>query len=271
MLFRSALLTACACALGGLASAQAQRPAPPASKSAPAAPAKQRVERPVPFKVGEVLAYDVAWSSYLTAGTATVDVRSKGPSFDSAAYYVVAEGRPTAFVAALYTLYDKVDTLLDAFTLLPQRASIYSEEGKRRRMASTRFDQAAHTARYEVRTRTVLTRDFEVPANAQDALSVIYAIRALPLRDKLTLSIPVVNGDDVYRVEIVVAGRENVTTPLGQFVAWKVTPVVTNAEGTAENRGFALWISDDARRLPLKLEAEMPVGRFVLSLREARG
>jgi hypothetical protein len=67
-----------------------------------------------------------------------------------------------------------------------------------------------------------------------------------------------------------VVGRENVTTPLGQFLAWKVTPVVTNEQGATEDRAFALWISDDAKRLPLKLEAEMPVGRFVMRLREAR-
>jgi len=266
---RTAILTAAACALGGLAWAQAQRPTPaptrPTSATAPA-----RAEKPVPFKIGEVLSYDVAWSSYLTAATATVEVRSKEPSFDSVAYYVVAEGRPTAFVAALYTLYYKVDTLLDAYTLLPQRASTYSEEGKRRRMASTRFDQAAHTARFEVKTRTVLSKQLTVPPSTQDALSAIYVIRTLPFRDKLKLTIPVVNGDDVYRVEVVVVGRENVTTPLGQFLAWKVTPLVTNAQGASEQRSFALWISDDARRLPLKLEAEMPVGRFVLSLRDAR-
>jgi len=269
---RGAVLVAAACAFGSLAVAQAQRPAPvPAPPRAPAASAPAHAERPVPFKVGEVLSYDVGWSSYLTAGTATVEVRSKDPSFDSVAYHVVAEGRPTSFVAALYTLYYKVDTLLDAYTLLPQRASTYSEEGKRRRTASTRFDQAAHTARYEVRTRTVLTKDVAVPPNTQDALSAIFLIRTLPLRDKFSLTVPVVNGDDVYRVQVVVAGRENVTTPLGQFAAWKVTPVVTNAQGAPDARTFALWIADDAKRLPLKLEAEMPVGRFVLSLREARG
>ena len=35
-----------------------------------------RIERPVPFKVGETLTYDVSWSSYITAGTATA-VRRK--------------------------------------------------------------------------------------------------------------------------------------------------------------------------------------------------
>ena len=86
-------------------------------------------ERPVPFKVGETLEYDVSWSSYLTAGTATLSVQARKPSYDSVAYYVVAEGKATGLVAALYHAYYKADTLLDVYTLLPQRGSIYGEEG----------------------------------------------------------------------------------------------------------------------------------------------
>ena len=71
------------------------------------------VERGVPFAVGETLEYDVSWSSYLTAGTATLSVRAKKPSYDSVAYYVVAEGQATGLVAALYPAYYKADTLLD--------------------------------------------------------------------------------------------------------------------------------------------------------------
>src|SRR3954447_2135571 len=54
-----------------------------------------RAERAVPFGVGETLDYDVGWSSYLTAGTATLSVREKKPSYGSTAYYVVAEGGAT--------------------------------------------------------------------------------------------------------------------------------------------------------------------------------
>src|SRR3954452_13069000 len=83
-------------------------------------------EQPVPFTVGETLEYDVGWSSYLTAGSATLSVREKKPSFGSTAYYVVAEGRATGVVAALYHAYYKADTLLDVYSLLPQRGSIYA-------------------------------------------------------------------------------------------------------------------------------------------------
>ena len=89
------------------APATAPRPAskPAPSKPAPPRPAAPKVERQVPFKLGETLGYDISWSSFMTAATATVSVKEKKPSYDSLAYYIVAEGQPTAFVAALYKLY----------------------------------------------------------------------------------------------------------------------------------------------------------------------
>src|SRR4051794_19207189 len=143
-----------ALAVGVLAPAigLAQRPRPPAKphSSAPAAKAPQhRIERPVPFKVGEALTYDVSWSSFVTAGTAVSTVKEKRPSFNSTAYYIVAEGRPTPLVAKLYTIYYKLDTLLDSYTLLPQRGSVYSEEGSRHRFKVSRFDHTAHKVFFE--------------------------------------------------------------------------------------------------------------------------
>jgi len=43
-----------------------------------------------------VLEFDVGWSSYLTAGTATATVKEKKPSYNAVAYYIVAEGRQTS-------------------------------------------------------------------------------------------------------------------------------------------------------------------------------
>jgi Protein of unknown function (DUF3108) len=237
----------------------------------PAAAATARAERPVPFKAGEALAFDVAWSSYLTAGTATVTVREKRLSFDSVAYHIVAEGRPTALLQKLYTLYYKADTLLDAHTLLPQRGSVYSEEGTRRRTKTLRFDQTHLKASYEVTTATVVKQDLVLPAVTQDVLSALYVLRALPLKAGGRLTMAVADDGQVYRVQIAVAGVEQVTTPLGTLPAWHLTPVIMNDKGKQEGRALHLWISDDARRLPLKLEADLAVGKFHLVLRQARG
>jgi hypothetical protein len=255
---------------GAVIAAPTQATAPRETSSA-SSRASATNERPVPFAPGETLSYDVSWSTFLTAGTATVTVREKRKSFDSMAYYIVAEGQPNPLLSRLYTVYYKADTLLDVYTLLSQRGSVFSQEGGRKRMSATRLDQAAHTARLEVTTATVVTKDFPIPPQAQDALSAIFVIRTLPLRQGLKVTMPVVNADDVYRVQLAVAARERVTTPLGELNAWKVTPTVLDGGSHVLGQGLVLWVSDDARRLPLRMQADMPVGRFVLTLRDTRG
>jgi hypothetical protein len=240
---------------------------PPAA-ARPAAPQIKK-EMAVPFRAGEVLEYDVGWSSYLTAGNATVSVKEKKPSYGSVAYYIVAEGRPTPLLSKLYTLYYKADTLIDAFSLLPQRGSLYVEEGKRRRMKTTTFNQAAKTAKYEVQTATRVEKTLAVPGFTQDALSALYVLRSIPMKPGEKFNMPVTDAGDIYRVQMQVAAVESLKTPLGTMNALKVVPVIATPKGAPPPRGIAIWFSDDARRLPLRIEAQLAVGKFTVTLRKA--
>ncbi len=235
-------------------------------RSAPRPPTVRR-EQNVPFRAGETLTYDVGWSSYLTAGTATVRVVEKKPSYGSTAYYIVAEGRPTPLLSKLYTLYYKADTLLDAYSLLPQRGSIYSEEGRRHRTKTTLFDQARKKARYEVQTTTFVQKDLAIQAYTQDALSALYVLRSIALKPGDKFNMPVCDNGNMYTVRMSVGAAETVQTPLGAVRAIKVTPVITGGRGDSPSRGMAVWISDDARKLPVRVEAQLVVGKFVLTLR----
>jgi hypothetical protein len=243
------------------------RPTAPARQPAPASP---RAERPVPFKAGETLAFDISWSDYLTAATATVTVKDKRLSFDSTAYYLVAEGQPVGLLAAIYSVYYKVDSLLDVYTLLPQRASVFSQEGRHRRMQVTRFNQRERRATYEMTTATVYKRELHLTSPTHDPLSALYILRTLPMRPGESTSIAVVNEDALFDVKVTIAGRETLETPLGRQAAWKLTPRVMDSQGRPAGDELAIWISDDSRRLPLRIDAKVDVGVFRLLLREAR-
>jgi hypothetical protein len=237
---------------------------------APLATSAPRTERTVPFRTGETLTYDVSWSTFLVAGTVVMTVREKKPSYDSTAYAIVAEAKPAPLLASLYALYYKLDTLLDVYTLLPQRGSVYTEEGKRRHLKTTRFDRSAKKAFFEYQSATTVKSDFPIAASTQDALSSLYVLRAIPFKAGLHVTMPVSDDGLNYRLTIDVAEAERIKTPLGEIWAWRVTPVVADDKGQTIGKNLAMWISDDARRYPLKIRAELPVGAFELVLREAR-
>ena len=228
--------------------------------------APPRREQAVRVAPGELVTYDLSWSSYLTAGTAIVSVKEKKPSYGSTAYYIVAEGRPTPLLAKLYSLYYKADTLLDSYTLLPQRGSIYSDENGRHRMKVTEFDQAARKARYEVQTATLVRNQLTVPAYVQDALSALYVIRTLGLKPGEKVTMPICDNGKAFKVQFQAGAIERVATATGTGQALKIVPTGVGP-GPSLGRGVAIWISTDARRVPVRLESALAVGQFVLVLR----
>jgi hypothetical protein len=277
VLFLAAALTGPP-ALLGAGPSQAAAPAEPAAATRPggraparpAPPRKPAKEPAVPFTAGETLTYDVSWSTFVTAGSATLAVREKKPSFGSTAYYIVAEGRPIELVQRLYPLYYKLDTLLDAVSLLPQRGSIYSDENGDRRMQTTMFDQGRATATYEVRTATATTRTIALPAPAHDALSVVYAIRTMRMQAGATATFTVADAGKILTVRTTVVRLDTLRTGTGPLNAWRVEPVIEDAKGRPVlARQMAVWLSDDARRVPVRMTAELPVGTFAFTLRDA--
>lgn len=256
---------ACAVSLGIVCAAPgdaAQRPRT-AAPAKPAAPAAPRQERAVPFAVGETLTYDVSWSSFVTAGTATIRVADKKPSYGSTAYYVVAEGRPTPLVSKLYSLYYKVDTLLDASTLLPQRGAVYSEEGKRHRIKTTLFNHAKQRAEYQVETRTVVKKTVTISSVAQDPLGALFVLRSIPLKQGERITMPICDGGTSFKVLIEAGPTETVKTPVGTIQAQRLTLTPPADVGA---RGLTVWLSTDASRVPVKMSAQLAVGAFVLTL-----
>ncbi len=239
--------------------------------AAPAAQRQASKEADVPFRIGETLTYDVTWSSYLVAGTAVTTVREKSPSLGSTAYTIVAEGRPVPLVARLYTLYYRMESVLDAVSLLPQRSTLYAEEGKKRRTGITRFDRPGRRATFEEQdAASAPASNFAIPSGTLDGLSAVYALRTRTLRAGDRVSFPVADDGNLYDVQIAVGEPERVSVPFGATSAWKLSVDIVDAKGQPAANNAVVWMANDARRLPVKLQAGLPVGDFVLLLREAR-
>jgi hypothetical protein len=256
-------------AQGKTTTARAPTPARAAEKPA-AAPAPE-VEKPVPFKAGEVLTYDVSYSGALSAGEATISVREKRPSYNSTAYYVVAEAKPTGLLARMYTLYYKADTLVDVFTLLPQRGSFFSLEGKRSRQKTTMFNQEAGTADYELKTASLVKQRLKIVQSSQDVLSILVSLRTTQLQLGGRVTMPLCDGGRQYTVTFTAEGRETLKTIATTATAWRLNAKVNDDKGQSLGRSVSIWVSDDTRRLPLKLKAELSVGSFVVELTKVTG
>ena len=247
-----------------------KRTPPATAKRAPAPPVAPRTEASVPFRVGETLTYDVSWSQYMVAGSAVSRVVEKRAAPNAPAYYIVAEGKPLPIIARIYALYYKMDSLLDSFTTLSQHTSLYTEEGSRKRSVSTTFNRAAKRAVFEMQTDPPGKSEFAVPADVQDGLATLYALRVRAFKPGDRITVPVTDEGMLYSTTFEVGAAEAVKVPFGSVTAWNLGVTILDATGQPAARNVRAWISTDARRLPIKIQADLPVGSFILALRAAQ-
>jgi hypothetical protein len=237
---------------------------------APVAAKAPAQEPAVPFKVGEVLTYAVSWSTFLTAGTATMTVKERRPGGDGTVYDLVAEGRPGSLLDTMYHVYYKAETLLNTGSLQPAIATVFSDERGRTKLRTVRFTGPT-ALEFEPKVNAPIEKH-TMPALSQDPLAAVYVMRSLPLKNGQILTMPIVDGPDVFNARWQIIGPEPITTVVGVTQAWRLTPTLSDARGKpVPERRMTMWLSNDARRLPLKLEVALSAGSFVLILTHVAG
>jgi hypothetical protein len=104
---------------------------------------------------------------------------------------------------------------------------------------------------------------------ARDMLSTLYVVRAQQLAKPVCFD--VYAGRKVWRVAGQMAGREEIETPLGKFASLRFDGEATRLDDPTVQRPMHIWVTDDARRLPLVAMGEVKGKTFRAQLVEATG
>jgi hypothetical protein len=220
-------------------------------------------EKPVPFRPGERITLNVSWSDKVSAATLTLVVSEKQVSRGVPCFLLRGELTPSPVIGKLYPVYYKAESLLEATTLLPQRASMYNREKSRIRQKFTHFDRASGRIYYTYLTKTEQKIMLPAASGVLDILSWLYVLRTLPLQAGTIGPFQITDNGKLFTMRCQVVRSTPVKTDLGELPVWLLRPRVENADGQKLPVSIALWMSGDERRLPLRFEVELPVGKFV--------
>lgn len=100
-----------------------------------------------------------------------------------------------------------------------------------------------------------------------DVLSYIYFLRTLPLDAGATWTLNRHLDSDRNPTIVAVIGRDSLETSAGRYAGWKVEMHVRDKDHYGGSGTLKLLISDDERRLPVRIESVMPyVGAAVMTL-----
>jgi hypothetical protein len=222
-----------------------------------------------PFATGEVLSYDLELV-LVKAGRLTLQVDR--PMAQGELLPLKARVQNTAAFANIRRLTAVAISWIQLPSLRPERYREDAEEDGLRRSTDVRFLPAGETVTLEQRWKDRQgPKAYPRQGEALDALSALYYLRAARLEPGAKLCLDLVGGGRFWRVVAVQApGRERVDTPAGRFETFRVDVEATRADvppgGKNRVRAMHLWLTADARRLPVSIVSEIDVGPVAATL-----
>ncbi len=227
---------------------------------------------PNPFRSGESLVYEASWMN-VPAGDARIVIarNSAHPDLWSGMMWL----NTSPVVDLVYRMRDFFHENFAAGTLRPENIQITQHENHRLYHWRVAFDYDARTitaTRFNRRGGVTIRR-----FTGGDPLGPFSgAIMALsqPLKPGSDLKFDIFSGGNRYVFGFDVVGRERITTALGAFDTVKIEPsVIWMSEGSfrADARETAIWITDDARHLPVRIAAAIFFGNVYADLVSVTG
>jgi hypothetical protein len=201
----------------------------------------------LPFGVGETATYSIMWATGpldIPAGRATFRVAE---GRDAARFELIAEGRTAPWVSKFFEADDRFVSLVDA-SLRPAVFEQQLHEGARRVDRRATFDRQSGSVRLHQGPGAGIT----LPASpdALDPIAAIYYLRAAAGVGSV-LKLPVNDwGREVF-VTVPPGIIETITVGGTAVEVLRLEPHVSKRDNQPSAYRLTLWLSQDARRIPL--------------------
>ncbi len=217
-------------------------------------------DREMAFRPGENLEYAISYGP-VPAGSMELRVVELAPFDGRTAYHFASEVESNRAVSYVFEIESREEAWLDADRLHSLKYRRDAMENDKPRDREYTFDQQRQVrvdASGEVKPTS---------ANAVDQLSMIYYLRLLPYDQgsRFTLRNQADPGDNPLTVRVL--KRERIKVPAGTFDTWVVELGLQTDSGVFKKGGDnRLWLTTDARHLPVKISSKIGLGNFAAEL-----
>jgi Protein of unknown function (DUF3108) len=234
------------------------------------------------FDIPEKFVYDLTWTG-IKAGTASLEITNDGSKVK-----ITSTARSAKWVSFFYTVDDRIESTLVKNEKSPISSHICKEgktgspgesffigkplnyrlrvrEGRHRRDKEILFDLSRGKATY-IDYLGNEKKEVDVPRSVLDPVSSLYYVRTLNLVVGEPAFVTIFDSKRVWNIEVQVLRREKVSLPIGTFDAIVIKPLM-KSEGIFYRKGdIFIWLTDDMKRIPIKLQTRVAVGYVTATL-----
>ena len=208
---------------------------------------------PLPIRVGEILTYRVKIAG-MSAGKQVATVVQQTVLDGHGVYHLTSESRTSSLFAKLYHFRDSKESYITTNQLYPVRFMKTLEDRSYQARVEVNFYCENGSAEY---SNNEEDKEIQLPIGTQDELSMVYFVRSKDLQIGRPYAFPLLVKDTAQVVVLTPYRREMMkTAALGR--------VETTALRTSH--GYLIWLTNDAHRIPVRIEAETRIGKLVGTL-----
>jgi hypothetical protein len=169
------------------------------------------------------------------------------------------------------------ESVVEPATLRILTNTTRDEQGKRLRTSEAVFDRTHNLLTWTQRNphdpqaapRVVTT---PLQNASHDLISAIYFLRTQKLEPGRTFELDISDAGAVYRIPVKVGARKRMKSVVGRVQAIRVDVGIFGADRLVDRKGeMTLWITDDARRLPVRARLSTDIGTLDITLKKVSG
>jgi hypothetical protein len=220
------------------------------------------------FKAGEHLEYRLHYG-VISAGTATLEVKKLNQKIAGReVYHVVGTGKSKGAFDWFFKVRDRYETFLDVEGVFPWLFIRDVNEGGYKIKQNYKFAQTKN------KVDNGEGKSFETPNGIQDMLSAFYYARSIDYSKAKVGEVFTIWSfvdDEIWPLRIRYLGKGEIKVSGDKYKALKFCPVVQEGRLFENEDDVAVWISDDANKIPLLAEGKVMIGSIKMELTKAKG
>ena len=232
-----------------------------------------------PFQIGEKLTYEGKLSKSVLRGINVAELTfTVAEIADEKNYKIKADAvsKGTLLKLFRFSFLQNIESIVDGELFRVLKTTKHDEQGDRVRDSETLFDYKNKNVTYiEKDPKDTMKAPRKIATaieniETHDIISAIYQIRRLPLGIGKKFELSVSDSGLVYRIPVIVTARELQKSVLGKIWCFRVEPEIFGEGRFIEQKGsMIIWISDDAKRLPVRAVINASIGKLEVKLKKA--
>lgn len=224
------------------------------------------------IRPGESFEYRAQWGLFRHAGRIAISTESyHDPESGDHALEVKTETASAGLIRKFYPMTLHASTLLELDQWRMLRNEVRGETRSEENASLTLFDFERQLMSYEDEVEPERNRIRSVPYDCPvDYSTAFLQLRGMDLAVGRSFPVFVTTKGKFYYAELKVADLETIRTDIGTVECFRLEPLSSFPESKVFREGgkMAIWITNDARRIPVRFDVKTGVGTASIRLEE---